>query len=118
LFVEQVHFGHHRNGSYFPGRLMFFLARDVFHRMASFTLGLILLNLSVVRGVIGHLHRPAATGLGACQVFMLKGLDKTAMRLTFLFGLHQRASFTRISISPQRTAFRLVPLRTLSEHSP
>jgi hypothetical protein len=99
--VEEVHLGHHRNGGHIPGRLVFLLAGDCFDSVAPFAGGLIGFDAGVMRRVIGDVHGSAAAWLWARQMFMLKGLDKAAMRLTFLFGFHRRASFPRISISLQ-----------------
>jgi hypothetical protein len=69
--------------------------------VAPFADGFVGFDTGVMRRVIGDIHRAAAAWMWARQMLMLKGLDKAAMRLTFLFGFHRRASFLRISISLQ-----------------
>ncbi|MBH0190868.1 MAG: radical SAM protein [Nitrospira sp.] len=84
LFVEQVDLGHHCNGGHIPGGLVFLLAGDRLDSVTPFAFGFIGFDAGAVRGVIGDVHRSTTASFGARQMFMLKGLDKSAMALPFL----------------------------------
>jgi hypothetical protein len=53
--------------------------------MTLFAFGFVRLDAGIVWGVIGDIHRSAASGLGTGQVFMLEGLDKPTVRHPLLF---------------------------------
>jgi hypothetical protein len=64
---------------------VFFLPGDLFNSVAALARGFIGLDAGAMWGVIGDIHRSATAGLGASKMFMLKGLDKAALILSFLF---------------------------------
>jgi hypothetical protein len=53
--------------------------------MALFAFGFIRLDTSEMGAVVGDVHRSAASGLEASEMFVLEGLDKPAMCCPFLF---------------------------------
>ena len=85
LFMEQMDLSHHGNRGHIPGGLVFFFPSDRFHCVAAFTFGFVALYTAEVGGVVGDIHGSATVRFSACQMFMLKGLDKTAMAFPFLF---------------------------------
>ena len=58
---------------------------NLFRDLASFALSFKKLDPGIVRGNIGHLHRPATTRFGTGYVFVLESLDKPPVRLPLLF---------------------------------
>ena len=71
LLVKEMHFGHHGERGDVPrwGRLLY--SRDFFRYMAALTLRFVGPDVGIVQGVIGDIHRPTASRLGAGQMFML-----------------------------------------------
>lgn len=63
---------------------MLLLAGDCLAGVAPFAGGFVGFDAGVVQGVIDDVHRSATAGFGAYQMFMLKGLDKSAVALPFL----------------------------------
>jgi hypothetical protein len=71
LFVEEMDFGHHRDRSDIPRWSGLLYSRDLLLHMAPFTLRFIHFDATIVGSVIGDIHRPATSRLGAGQVFVL-----------------------------------------------
>jgi len=71
LIVEEMHFGHHRDRGAVPrwGRL--FLAGNVLLRMALFAFGFVGLDTGEMWREIDDVHQPAASRLGAGEMFVL-----------------------------------------------
>jgi hypothetical protein len=71
LVVEEMDFCHHCDRGDIPrwGRLFF--AGNLFLRMTLFAFGLIRLDTGEMGGVVGDVHRSAASRLGTGKVFML-----------------------------------------------
>ena len=90
---------------------MFFLAGDFLDRVTPFAGGFVRLDAGAMGSMILHVHGSTASRLRTSQMFMLKDLDETTVSFAFLFRFHRYPPFPELS-SLQRTACRLVPLRT------
>ena len=71
LIVEEMHFGHHRDRGAVPRWGWLFFAGNLFLRMALFAFGFICLDTGEMGGVVGNVHRSAASRLSTSQMFML-----------------------------------------------
>lgn len=70
--------------------MVFFLARDLFDRVAAFTGRFVGFDSSTVWRLIDDIHWASATGLYAGHMLMLKGLNESSMTLSFLRYSHAR----------------------------
>ena len=71
LIVEEMHFGHHGDRGAVPRWGGLFFAGNLFLRMTLFAFGLIRLDTSEMRGVVGNVHRSTAARLGTGEMFVL-----------------------------------------------
>ncbi len=71
LIVEEMDFSHHRDRGAVPwwGRLFF--AGNLLLRMTLFAFRFVSLDMGEVGGVVGDVHRSAASRLGTRQMFVL-----------------------------------------------
>ena len=56
--------------------------------MALFAFGFVALDTGEMGGVVGDVHRSAASRLRTGEMFVLEGLDKPTMSLVLLFRFH------------------------------
>ena len=85
LIVEEMHLGHHGDRGAVPGWSRLFFAGNLLLRMTPFALGFVGLDTGEMEGVVGDVHRSAASRLGTGQMFVLEGLHKPTMCCPFLF---------------------------------
>ncbi len=71
LIVEEMHFSHHRDRGTVPRWHRLFFAGNLFLRMTLFTFGFVGLDTGEIRGMVGNVHRPTASGLEAIEMFVL-----------------------------------------------
>ena len=71
LIVEEMHFGHHSNRGAVPGWHRLFFAGNLLLRMTLFAFGFIRLDTGEMGGVVGNVHRSAASRLGTGEMFVL-----------------------------------------------
>ena len=71
LIVQEMHFSHHRDRGAVPRWHRLFFAGNLFLRMTLFAFGFIRLNTGEMGGVVGNVHRSAASGLCAGEMFVL-----------------------------------------------
>ena len=71
LIVEEMHFGHHRDRGAVPWWGWLFFAGNLLLRMTLFAFGFIHLDTGEMGGVVGNVHRSAASGLETSEMFVL-----------------------------------------------
>lgn len=81
---------------------MFFLAGDPLDRVTTFARRFVGFDAGTVRRVVGNGHRSAAARLCTGQMLMLKGLNKPAMSLPFLFRFHHPSFPERSLLTKER----------------
>jgi hypothetical protein len=71
LIVQEMHFGHHGDRGAVPRWGWLFFAGNVFLRMTLFAFGFVRLDTGEMGGVVGDVHRSAASGFGTGEMFVL-----------------------------------------------
>lgn len=71
LIVQEMHFGHHGDRGAVPRWHRLFFAGNLFLRMTLFAFGFVRLDPGEMRGVVGDIHRSAASGLGTGEMLVL-----------------------------------------------
>ncbi|NGZ60702.1 MAG: hypothetical protein CV081_09410 [Nitrospira sp. LK265] len=78
-------FRHQGNGGHIPRGLVFLLAGNFLGGVTTFAGGFVGFNSGAMGSMIGHVHRSAAARLRTSEMFMLKGLNESAMSYPLLF---------------------------------
>jgi len=71
LLAEEMHFGHHGDRGAVPGWGGLFFAGNLLLRMTLFAFGFVSLDTGEMEGVVGDVHRSAASRLGTGEMFVL-----------------------------------------------
>jgi len=71
LLVEEMHLSHHRDRGAVPWWGWLFFAGNLLLRMTLFAFGFVNLDTGEMGGVVGDVHRSAASRLGTSEMFVL-----------------------------------------------